>query len=63
MFGKYVKVASLAIVLCIIAVMFFIVTIFNGEFIEVDNPTPAIILLLFAVVTTIPIFAAHEKHN
>lgn len=63
MFGKHIKVACLGLVLCLIAVMFFTVTILNGCISDVANPMAAIILLLLVTSVIIPVFVAHEKHN
>ena len=63
MFGKHVKAASLVIAACLIAVMFFTVTILNGEMMDVASPISAIVLLVFVTAAIIPIFIAHEKHN
>ena len=63
MFGKHIKAACLAIVVCLIAVMFFTVTILNGQVADVANPVCAIILLVFVTAAIVPIFIAHEKHN
>jgi hypothetical protein len=59
MFQKHIKAVSLVLVLCLIAVMFFI-----GSFIGIGitNAGP-LLLLLFVVVACVPVFLAHEQHD
>ena len=60
---KRIKATCLAIALGLIAVMFFMVTILNGEAMDSSNPTAEIVLLVIAVAAMIPVFVAHERHN
>ncbi len=62
MLGKHIKAVSLMLAICLIAVMFLLVMIFNGN-VEVYSQSSAVILLLFVVAASVVIFAAHEKHN
>lgn len=59
MFQKHIKAVSLVLVLCLIAVMFFIASFVTGGF---SSASP-IMLLLFVVVACVPVFLAHEKHD
>lgn len=59
MFQKHIKAVSLVLVLCLIAVMFFIAS-FIGIGITSTGP---LILLLFVAVACVPVFLAHEKHD
>lgn len=63
MAGKHIKAACLAIALGLIAVMFFLATVLNGEIIDSSSPVGAIVLLMIAVAAIVPVFAAHERHN
>jgi uncharacterized membrane protein YraQ (UPF0718 family) len=59
MFQKHIKAVSLVLVLCLIAVMFFIASFIGSG---ISNASP-IMLLLFVAVACVPIFLAHEKHD
>lgn len=63
MSGKHVKAACIAVALGLIAVMFFMVTILNGDIIDSTSPVGAIVLLFIAIAAIVPVFAAHERHN
>ena len=58
MFQKHIKAVSLVLVLCLIAVMFFIAGIGSG----IANAGP-VMLLLFVAIACVPVFIAHEKHD
>lgn len=58
MFQKHIKAVSLVLVLCLIAVMFFIAGIVGA----IGNASP-VVLLLFVAVACVPIYLAHEKHD
>ncbi len=59
MFQKHIKAVSLVLVLCLIAVMFFIASFLGGG---IANASP-LMLLLFVAVACVPVFLAHEKHD
>lgn len=63
MFGRHIKAACLAIVVCLIGLMFFVVTIINGSVADVANPVAAIVLLVLVAAAIVPVYVAHEKHN
>lgn len=62
MFTKHIKAVSLVLALCLIAVMFLLVALFNKN-IDAASPISSAVLLLFVVAAGIPVFAAHQKHN
>ena len=59
MFQKHIKAVSLVLVLCLIAVMFFIAGVISGG---IGSAGP-LMLLLFVAVACVPIYLAHEKHD
>lgn len=63
MFGKHIKAACLILAVCLIALMFFTVTIVNGGFAEANESVGEIVLLVFVAAAIVPVFIAHEKHN
>jgi hypothetical protein len=63
MLQKHIKAVSLVLALCLIAVMFVIVAVTGLINLDASSPVAAVILLLFVVVASVPVFAAHEKHD
>lgn len=59
MFQKHIKAVSLVLVLCLIAVMFFIASLLSGG---IGGASP-VMLLLFVAVACVPVYLAHEKHD
>ncbi len=59
MFRKHIKAVSLVLVLCLIAVMFFIASLLGSG---IANAGP-VMLLLFVAIACVPVFIAHEKHD
>ncbi|MEE3428051.1 MAG: hypothetical protein VZQ55_03640 [Ruminococcus sp.] len=59
MFQKHIKVVSLVLVLCLIAVMFIIASLLGSG---IANASP-VMLLLFVAIACVPIYLAHEKHD
>ena len=63
MFGKHIKAVCLTLTVCLIAIMFFTVTIVNGGFAQANESVGEFLLLIFVVAAIVPVFIAHERHN
>ena len=63
MLQKHIKAVSLLLALCLVAVMFMIVSFTGYVNLDASNPVSLLVLLLFVSVAAVPVFAAHEKHD